>query len=162
TFSGCTSLLHAETSASLAPVSLLVDKNSAAPDSAATVIPSSTESAIPPAFGFGGSFGERLKLTGNWFGLRDTLATAGITLDVNLTQFFQGVASGGQDRNFKYGGKVDYFLDIDGNKAGLWKGFLVTMHVETRYGEDVNGIDGMFSFGDFNMAFPKAGRNATG
>jgi len=36
------------------------------------------------------------------------------------------------------------------------------MHAETRYGEDVNGIDGMFSFGNFNMAFPKVGEDVTG
>src|SRR6187401_1492774 len=35
------------------------------------------------------------------------------------------------------------------------------MHTETRYGEDVNAIDGMFSFGNFNMAFPKAGEDVT-
>ena len=90
------------------------------------------------------------------------MAVSGITLDVNLTQFFQSVASGGKERAFAYGGKIDYFLNIDGNKAGLWQGFLVTMHAETRYGEDVNDIDGMFSFGNFNMAFPKAGKDVTG
>ncbi|HEY1269756.1 MAG TPA: carbohydrate porin [Candidatus Binatia bacterium] len=160
-FSACATLLHADTSASLAPASLLVDKNSAAPDSTATVNPSSTESAIPPAFGFDGPLGERLKLTGDSFGIRNKLADHGVTFDVNLIQFFQGVATGGKDRDFKYGGKIDYFLNIDGDKAGLWRGFSATMHAETRYGEDVNGIDGMFSFGNFNMAFPKAGKNVT-
>jgi hypothetical protein len=36
-------------------------------------------------------------------------------------------------------------VNLDGGKAGLWPGFSVTMHVETRYGNDVNDIDGMFS-----------------
>ncbi|PYJ69413.1 MAG: carbohydrate porin [Verrucomicrobia bacterium] len=161
TFSLGTTFLQAEPPASLAPVSLLVEEKSATSDSGAAAVPSPTESAVPLPSSFGGPFGERLKLTGDWFGVRDTLAGSGITLDVNLTQFFQGVASGGNDQAFKYGGKIDYFLNIDGKKAGLWKGFFVTMHAETRYGEDVNGIDGMFSFGNFNMAFPKAGRNVT-
>jgi porin len=143
---------------SFAPVALLVATKSATSDSGVTAVPSSTEAAAPPASGFGGPFGERLKLTGDWFGIRDTLAAKGITLDANLTQFFQGVASGGKERAFEYGGKIDYFLNIDGNHAGLWQGFLVTMHAETRYGEDVNGIDGMFSFGNFNVAFPEAGQ----
>jgi porin len=161
TFSLCSVCLHAQTPASLEPVSLLVDEKSATSDSGATSLPSPTPSAASSASGFGGPFAERLKLTGDWFGIRDKLALYGITIDASLTQFFQGVASGGQDRALKYGGKIDYFLDIDGNKAGLWKGFFVTMHAETRYGEDVNGIDGMFSFGNFNMAFPKAGKNVT-
>jgi len=158
---GATSLL-AETSASLAPVSLLVGEKTAASDSGATSVPSPTEAAPPPASGYSGPFGDRLKLTGDWFGMRDKLAVYGITLDASLTQFFQGVASGGKERAFEYGGKIDYFLNIDGTKAGLWRGFFVTMHAETRYGEDVNGIDGMFSFGNFNMAFPKVGEDVTG
>ena len=161
TFSICTTCLQAATPASFAPVALLVATKSATSDSGVTAAPSSTEAAAPPASGFGGPFGERLKLTGDWFGIRDTLAAKGITLDANLTQFFQGVASGGKERAFEYGGKIDYFLNIDGNHAGLWQGFLVTMHAETRYGEDVNGIDGMFSFGNFNMAFPEAGHDVT-
>ena len=46
-----------------------------------------------PVPGFGGSFDDRLKLTGDWCGVRDQWASQGITLDVNLTQFYQGVAS---------------------------------------------------------------------
>jgi hypothetical protein len=44
-------------------------------------------------------------------------------------------------------------VNIDGGKAGLWPGISVTTHVETRYGNDVNDIDGMFSLANFNMAF---------
>lgn len=162
TFRVGTSFLHAETLASFAPVSLLVDEKSAASDSGTTTVPSATEAAAPPASVFSGPFSERLKLTSDWFGMRDKLAVYGITFDANLTQYFQGVASGGKERGFQYGGKFDYYLNIDGNKAGLWKGFFVTMHAETRYGQDVNGIDGMFSFGNFNMAFPAAGKDVTG
>ena len=115
-----------------------------------------------PVPGFGGPCDERLRLTGDWCGVRDQWASQGITLDINLTQFYQGVATGGVDRTFKYGGKLDYLLNIDGDKAGLWDGFLVSIHAETRYGEDVNTSDGMFTFGNFNMAFPKAGEDVTG
>ena len=90
------------------------------------------------------------------------LANEGITLDVNLTEFFQGVASGGKDETFEYGGKFDYYLDVDGGKAGLSEGFLISVHAETRYGEDTNAADGMFTFSNFNMAFPKGGEDVTG
>ena len=105
---------------------------------------------------------DRSKLTGNWWGARDTLSTNGIQLNVNLSQFYQGVADGGAERSFEYGGKLDYYLKVDGGKLGLWEGFSITTHAETRYGNDVNTIDGMFSFGNFNMAFPKVGQDVTG
>ena len=45
---------------------------------------------------------------------------------------------------------------------GCRDGFLVSIHAETRYGEDINPDTGMLTFANFNMAFPKAGENATG
>lgn len=161
TFSLCTALLHAETPPSLASDWFLVDGKSAPSDSGASSVPSPTEAPTPPPYVFGGPFQERLKLTGDWFGLRDKLAFYGITLDVSLTQFFQGVASGGKEQAFEYGGKGDYYLNIDGHKLGLWRGFSVTMHTETRYGNSVNDIDGMFSFGNLNLAVPQLNGTVT-
>ena len=94
--------------------------------------------------------------------MRDTLSAHGVAFDVSLTQFYQGVTDGGKERDFGYGGKLDYYFNIDGGKAGLWPGFSVTTHVETRYGNDVNDVDGMFSLANFNMAFPKGEHAGTG
>jgi porin len=105
---------------------------------------------------------DRPKLIGSGWGVRDTLSAHGVQLNVNLSQFYQGVADGGAERSFEYGGKLDYYLKVDGGKLGLWQGFSITTHAETRYGNDVNTIDGMFSFGNFNMAFPKVGQDVTG
>ena len=105
---------------------------------------------------------DRSTLTGNWWGVRDTLARNGVELNINLSQFYQGVAHGGTHRSLEYGGKLDYYLTVDGGKFGLWQGFSISTHAETRYGKDVNTIDGMFSFGNFNMAFPKVGQDVTG
>ena len=44
-----------------------------------------------------------------------------------LTQFYQGVASGGADEEFDLGGKVDQFLILDSCKMGLWDGTTMTM-----------------------------------
>ena len=107
------------------------------------------------------SFYERLNPTVDWFASKDR-SSRGVTLDTNPTQFFQGVASGGKEQVFKYGGKLDYYLNIDGDKTGFRDGFLVSIHAETRYGEDINPDTGMLTFANFNMAFPKAGENATG
>jgi porin len=109
-----------------------------------------------------GTILDQPKLTGNWWGARDILSAHGVELGINLSQFYQGVAAGGTERSFEYGGKVDYYLNLDGGKLGLWPGFSVTAHAETRYGNDINNIDGMFSFGNFNMAFPKVDQDVTG
>jgi hypothetical protein len=77
---------------------------------------------LPPASPFAGSLFERPKLTGNWLGLRDGLALNGIALDVSSTNFYQGVASGGINETFEYAGRGDYYLNVDGQKAGLWAG----------------------------------------
>ncbi len=63
-------------------------------------------------------------------------------MDVSNTQFYQGVTSGGIEQAFQYGGRNDYFLNVNGEKAGLWKGFFTTLHAETRYGESVNSLTG--------------------
>jgi porin len=100
------------------------------------------EEGPPP---FGGPILERPKLTGDWCGCRTQLQDCGITLDVSTTQFYQGVASGGLEQSFPYGGRNDYFLNLDGEKLGLWKGFFVNLHGETRYGESANFITGPLS-----------------
>jgi porin len=97
----------------------------------------------PPPFG--GLLVERPKLTGDWLGLRGSLRDCGITVDVSTTQFYQGVASGGLERSFPYGGRNDYFLSLDGEKLGLWKGSLLKVHGETRYGETASFLTGALS-----------------
>ena len=77
-------------------------------------------------------------LTGDWGGARSTLMESGVIYQGYLTQFYQGVASGGVEQQFKYGGKVDQFFTFQGEKLGLWKGLLIGMHAETRFGQDSN------------------------
>lgn len=45
---------------------------------------------------FGGCLCCREKLTGNWLGVRPSLADNGITFDADVVQIYQGVAHGGQ------------------------------------------------------------------
>jgi porin len=80
---------------------------------------------------------EKSTLVGDWCGLRSGAAESGISFDLSTTQYYQGVSSGGIREDFEYGGRNDYFLNIDGQKAGLWKGLMITLHGETRYGDAV-------------------------
>ena len=102
------------------------------------------------------------KLTGDWFGGRTSLAESGITVDLRSTQYYQGVASGGLRQDFEYGGRNDYFLNVDGEKAGLWKGSFITLHGETRYGNSVNPLTGAFSPANLALSLPARNGTVTG
>ncbi|MFO0919800.1 MAG: carbohydrate porin [Planctomycetaceae bacterium] len=94
---------------------------------------------------FGDDLLTRPKLLGDLFGARTALGAHGIALDVSSTQFYQGVASGGVNQTFEYFGRNDYYLNVNGEQAGLWKGLFVTLHGETRYGDTVNADTGAIS-----------------
>jgi porin len=101
------------------------------------------------------SLSERTYLMSDWGGARSWLAERGIILDVQATQFYQGVVDGSSDDNWKYGVKGDYFLTVIGEKAGLWKGLLINLHAETRAGDDVNALSGL-SPANSNMLMPNS------
>ncbi len=103
---------------------------------------------------FGGPWWQRPKLTGNWFGHRDHLAENGLAIDVLNTNFYQGVTDGGRRSEFAFGGRLDYYLKLDGQKAGLWEGFFLDIHGTTRYGDDINAASGLLSVPNTAMLFP--------
>jgi porin len=110
---------------------------------------------------YGGDLFTRNLLTGDWGGARSELAADGLAFDFFATQFYQGVARGGRNQRFRYGGKLDYLFDLDGGKFGLWDGFYTALHAETRYGTDVNNIDGLLAPSNLPMNFPEDNRNIT-
>jgi porin len=102
---------------------------------------SSSSTASQPA-PFGGPWNSRPKLTGDWGGLREQLRDHGFTFDVSATTYYQGIASGGLQDTFRFGGRNDYLLNVDGQKAGLWEGLGINLHGETVYGDSVNLLTG--------------------
>src|ERR1700693_324543 len=108
-----------------------------APPPAPPAVPQPPAAAAQPCEGIGqapactpspfdGDCCTRPLMLGSLCGVRDQLAAKGITFNVDTYQFYQGVASGGITDNFRYAGRNDYFINIDGEKAGLWKGFFIT------------------------------------
>jgi porin len=85
---------------------------------------------------------ERTKLTGDWFGTRTALAESGLTWNIYSTNFYSGLATGGLDDTFRYRGRMDYLLNIDGEKAGLWKGLFIDLHAESVFGTSINRFTG--------------------
>ncbi len=49
------------------------------------------------------------------------LEEQGIEFELFGTQFYQGIARGGEEKDWTYGGKLDYLMRIDGARIGLWK-----------------------------------------
>lgn len=93
---------------------------------------------------FGGCLGCRARLTGNWHGIRSCLAERGITFDADATQFYYGVASGGLQQEFRYGGHGDYVLNADFGKLGLQEGLFLKLRAEHRFGESLAEATGAF------------------
>ena len=70
-------------------------------------------------------------MLGDWGGHRSRLAEHGLNFDIYSTNFFNDVANGGLQETFQSRGRMDYLLNIDGEKAGLWKGLFIDLHGET-------------------------------
>ncbi len=105
--------------------------------------------------------GCRDKLTGDWLGARSTLADRGVDFDLFATQFYQAVASGGREQEAEYGGKLDYFLSVEGGKLCGSAGLFVDLHAETRFGNSVNNIDGLLTPANIAMSFPDSDASVT-
>ena len=70
--------------------------------------------------------------------LREGWAEKGIVLSIDLVQSFQFLTDGGKDTGSDYGGSLDYELNLDFQKMGLWPGAFVRVFGETQYGDFVN------------------------
>lgn len=71
---------------------------------------------------WGGDISTRPRLTGDWGGVRDEMAKKGVELDANMFLLPGGVVSGGRNTGAEFWGNVDYTLNIDTEKLGLWPG----------------------------------------
>jgi porin len=100
-------------------------------------------------------------LTKRFTSMAESMAAQGITYAPVPTQFYQGVATGGNEQTFEYGGKLDQFVILDSGKLGLWQGMTTTMHVETRFGDDVNFEAVGLAPVNVAMLYPKTGEHVT-
>lgn len=70
------------------------------------------------------------------------------------------ISAGGAEQTFKYGGKVDQFVKLDGEKLGLWQGLLILTQALS---EEL-----LVSMGNFNLLdlltqiYPQIGRGVDG
>jgi porin len=95
---------------------------------------------VPPTWG--GDIFSRPRLTGDWGGLRDELARKGIVFDVDLLTTPQIVTSGGRSSGGAFWGNLDYTLNVDTRKLGLWPGGFFKFSADTGFGSNVFGDAG--------------------
>ncbi|MAX39052.1 MAG: hypothetical protein CME33_21120 [Gimesia sp.] len=147
--------------AELAPISHVTGQEACFESAAGDCLSDDCVGAADCGYEFSECLFSREYLTGDLFGARSGLAEHGVIADIQLTQFYQGVASGGRRQRFLYGGKGDYMFTFQGEKLGLNKGFSAILHAETRYGDDINTAGGALSFPNSNMFYPLPGEHDT-
>jgi len=91
---------------------------------------------------WGGDLSSRERLTGDWAGVRDEMSKKGVVLDADMLLMPGGVVTGGKDTGAEFWGNVDYTLNLDTDKMGLWPGGFFK-------------FEGVSSFG--NTLYDKAG-----
>lgn len=99
----------------------------------------------------------RDRLFGDVFGPKSCLTEHGVVTDFYFSQYYQGVTTGGNEQTGKYGGVVDMYFTFLGEKLGLNKGFNISMHAVTRYGEDINSAAGGLTLPNTGMLYPLPG-----
>jgi hypothetical protein len=73
-------------------------------------------------------------LTGDWNGARTTWKNKGVDLASSLTQFYQGVSSGGTGTSSEYNGTAQAKLDFDFGKLAGWNNWSAEIKAEMRFG----------------------------
>jgi porin len=86
---------------------------------------------------WGGDILSRSRLTGDWDGSRDELAKKGIVFDLDLLLTPQVNMSGGRSTGGNLWGNLDYTLNIDTQKLGLWQGGFFKFQADTGFGSNI-------------------------
>jgi porin len=86
---------------------------------------------------WGGDFSSRPRLTGDWGGLRDDLGKKGVVLDVDVLSTPMNVLSGGRSTGAETWTNIDYTLNVDTDKLGLWPGGFLRVSADTGLGTNM-------------------------
>ena len=74
------------------------------------------------------------ELTGDWGGVRTRWKDKGVVFDSSLTQFYQGVASGGTETGSEYNATAQATLEFDFGKLAGWQFWSAEVKAEWRFG----------------------------
>lgn len=113
-----------------------------------------------PVFGMPGTeLGDvwnRTQLTGDWGGMRTTLAEHGWFIDLYSTSAHQNVFSGGLETSDSFVQNTQLTLNLDTGRAGLWPGGLFHFTLDSRCGSslDKSLAPGTQILANTGVAFP--------
>jgi porin len=122
------------------------------------------QATLFPIPDYTGSLLDRTHLTGDWAGLREDLAKdAGIQVEVNAQQYYQGVTGGGPSDNGdgRDNGTADYRVMFDSGQSGLWPGGFIELHGESYWGHSINFYSGAVIPVNFDQGMQGAVDNGT-
>jgi len=111
---------------------------------------------------WGGDLESRARLTGDWDGLRDTMAKNGIVLDVDTYWMPQTITDGGKDEGSGNWGNVIATLNIDTGKAGLWQGGFFKVQTVTSFGDNIMRDTGAMVPANITWMLPNPAETDTG
>jgi porin len=104
----------------------------------------------------------RDRLTGNWGGERTKLEENGVSLQVDWTDYLDGIAAGDGPGGTFNGGHLYSALNFDGTRAKFIDGFSVDIALEGHYGPSVNDRTGTVMPPIFAMNAIRAGNSVWG
>lgn len=96
--------------------------------------PASAQAAPKPAAAPAPDFLHQEELSGDWNGARTRWKNKGVELASSLTQFYQGVSSGGTGTSSEYNGTALARLKLDLGKLAGWQFWSAEIKAETRFG----------------------------
>jgi porin len=108
--------------------------------------------------GYGGDIWERSTLGGDFGGTRSDWYDKGFTVDMQVTQIYQGVTSGGAvagNGNDKYNGLMEANAALDTGKLGWWSGGVLAVTAQTAWGSPITGEAGNISLVNMTPMWPE-------
>jgi porin len=136
-----------------APREAVTSNTKGADESAPKVAAASPAPAPEP------DFWHQEEMTGDWGGTRSRWKEKGVELEFKLTQFYQGVASGGIRHDSEYNGKFQTVAKFGlGKLAGL-KFWYADVRTETRFGGPLLGGTGTINPTNTAVMIPAAAGN---
>ena len=111
---------------------------------------------------WGGDLSSRERLTGDWGGIRDDMAKKGVVLDANMLLLPGGVATGGRETGADFWGSVDYSLNLDTGKMGLWPGGFFKFQGISSFGNTLYNEAGAMVPTNMSSLFPHFNQPSSG
>lgn len=102
----------------------------------------------------GSGAGSWPSLSNDWFGHGPAMREAGVDIQLEWRQYYQGMTHGTGDHDPAYGGLLSLKTTLDLSKMGFWDGFSLSAQALAKHGRGVNHIGGMLLPVNAGMFFP--------